>query len=270
MTKAADMLFISVSALKSQMDTLENECEVKLLDRSPKGVSLTYAGKLFREKAEGICASVNDALWEIRHINADAERSVYIGFRHMKITDYLYPEYIMNFLKKYPDADVKLVDVNENSYKNIDLLMCDYLSSPEFDICHHLRDMPVQCIMRGDHPLSKQGELNLQDLERRHLIIPPMPIFKYLAPDLAEKLVEGKYAYEESLLNKEVIYMNLLPSDNILLTFGDESYISNVLVHRPLKGFFVEYCIRQRSDMTKPIAKAFLSGMLKFYSKRRS
>ena len=40
-TKAADKLYISPTAVMKQMNTLENHLNLKLIERSPSGVSLT-------------------------------------------------------------------------------------------------------------------------------------------------------------------------------------------------------------------------------------
>lgn len=40
-TKAADKLYISPTAVMKQMNTLENRLNLKLIERSPSGVSLT-------------------------------------------------------------------------------------------------------------------------------------------------------------------------------------------------------------------------------------
>ncbi|MCD8307467.1 MAG: LysR family transcriptional regulator [Clostridia bacterium] len=268
-TKAADLLFMSVSALKQQMDTLEAEVGVPLLIRSPKGVTLTPSGKYFYGKVSRLTNGLNDIIFETRNINTDTSKAVYIGFRHMKIMDYLYPEFIMSFFKSHPDITVTLVDMNETSYKNVDLLICDYIGFPEFSEYYPLRTMPVQCIMSGSHPLASKTAISIQDLRKYHLIVPPMPILKSLTPELAKATTEMKLIYEETLLNKDIIYINLIPSDNILLTFGDEKYLNSVLVQIPLEGYSIDYGIHTRREITKPVVRTFLDAMVSFYESHK-
>ncbi len=268
-TKASDLLFISVSALKQQMDSLETEIGVTLFNRSPKGMSLTPAGEYFYEKCEELTTQLNDILWETRNIETDNSTTVYVGFRHMKIADYLYPEFLMAFLKENPEANVMLVDMNENSYSNVDLLICDYLGNAEFEQAYHLRDMPVQCIMNASHPLSQRSEITIEDLQSYNLIVYPMTVLSCLTPALAKALQDKKLSYQETLLNRDVIYMNLIPTDSILLTFGDEKYLNNVLTQIPLKGYSVDYSIHSRKNIRKPIAKKFLDFMVQFYSEHK-
>ncbi|MCD8295489.1 MAG: LysR family transcriptional regulator [Clostridia bacterium] len=268
-TKAADLLFLSVSALKQQMDTLEQDVGVRLFIRSPKGMTLTPAGKYFYEKVSKLTNGLNDIIFETRNINTDTSKAVYIGFRHMKITDYLYPEFLNRFFKDHPDISVTLVDMNETSYKNVDLLICDYIGFPEFSEYYPLRSMPVQCIMSGSHPLASRSTISIRDLKDYHLIVPPVPIFKSLTPELTKDMQANKLMYEETLLNKDIIYMNLIPSDNILLTFGDEKYLNSVLVQIPLEGYSIDYGIHTRKEITKPVVKTFLDAMVKFYEEHK-
>ncbi len=53
-TKAADKLYISPTAVMKQMNTLENHLNLKLIERSPSGVSLTPAGEMIYRDAEFI------------------------------------------------------------------------------------------------------------------------------------------------------------------------------------------------------------------------
>ena len=48
-SKAANVLFISQPAITKSIKKLENELEITLFNRSPKGVSLTENGKIFYE-----------------------------------------------------------------------------------------------------------------------------------------------------------------------------------------------------------------------------
>lgn len=50
-TKAAETLYISPTAVMKQMNTLENQLDLKLIDRTPSGVHLTPAGKIIYKDA---------------------------------------------------------------------------------------------------------------------------------------------------------------------------------------------------------------------------
>ena len=53
-TKAAEQLNISTTAIMKQMNTLEKHLDLKLIDRTPTGVSYTQAGKIIYRDAKFI------------------------------------------------------------------------------------------------------------------------------------------------------------------------------------------------------------------------
>lgn len=57
--KAAETLYITQQSLNNSMNALENELNLKLLDRSHRGVKLTTQGKIVYETALQIVA-----LWD--------------------------------------------------------------------------------------------------------------------------------------------------------------------------------------------------------------
>ncbi len=268
MSKAADEFFLSPSALKQQMDSLETEIGVKLFHRSPKGVTLTPSGEYFLEKCRGLIDEVGEILQETRKISSGSSSTVSVGFRHMKITDYLYPEFLKWFLGEHSGTEVTLVDLNQNSYDNVDVLLCDYVGSREFELACHLQDVPVQCVMNRLHPLARREALTVEDLKSQEVIIPPLPILKNLQPELAGRLMALKISYQESTLSREVVYLNLQTCSSVFLTFGEEKYLNSALVQIPLPGYQTNYSIYTRKKIQKSIVQEFVDGMAEFYAER--
>jgi len=58
-TRAAERLWIAQPGLSQQMRALERELGVKLLERHPRGVTLTAAGELFLERARVALAATD-------------------------------------------------------------------------------------------------------------------------------------------------------------------------------------------------------------------
>ena len=65
-TKASARLRIAQPALSRQMQDLEDEIGVDLLQRSPRGVSLTAEGRLLLEEARDILNRADESLKRIR------------------------------------------------------------------------------------------------------------------------------------------------------------------------------------------------------------
>lgn len=60
LTRAAQKLFISPSSVSAHIKALEEELNVELFIRSPRGMHLTRAGKFLKEKAENALCTVED------------------------------------------------------------------------------------------------------------------------------------------------------------------------------------------------------------------
>ncbi|MGN0291349.1 MAG: LysR family transcriptional regulator, partial [Lachnospiraceae bacterium] len=54
LTKAAERLYISPTAVMKQMNTLENHLDLKLMERTPSGIQLTPAGRIIYQDAKFI------------------------------------------------------------------------------------------------------------------------------------------------------------------------------------------------------------------------
>jgi len=60
LTQAAERLFTSQPAVSAHIKALEEELEIKLFDRTPKGMRLTDNGMTLREKAQLVLNATND------------------------------------------------------------------------------------------------------------------------------------------------------------------------------------------------------------------
>lgn len=63
-TNAAEELFVTQQTISKAMNKLEKELDVKLLNRSHKGVTLTPEGALFVDEAKEIVEKI-DALYDM-------------------------------------------------------------------------------------------------------------------------------------------------------------------------------------------------------------
>ena len=101
-SKVAEQMHLSQSALSQQIRTMEQHFGAVLLERSPKGVVPTAIGKIVYEKSHGILARYEDIFSEIDHLQSQ-HRSLHIiatptaysyalpcTFYHVKNS---YPEY---------------------------------------------------------------------------------------------------------------------------------------------------------------------------------
>ncbi len=78
-TKAAETLHISQPALSAQIRSLEQELGCSLFLRTPKGISLTEAGRAFSQRAEGVLSEWDRLQEELAAFSRTANRHVHIG-----------------------------------------------------------------------------------------------------------------------------------------------------------------------------------------------
>src|SRR5215468_8038167 len=72
--RAAERLHVSQPPLSQQIKQLEEEVEVRLLERSKRWVRLTSGGREFLEHARQVLAQADGAVLAARRIGAEADR----------------------------------------------------------------------------------------------------------------------------------------------------------------------------------------------------
>lgn len=82
-TQAARRLRLAQPALSQAIARLESQMGVKLLDRNPRGVTVTPAGEAFLEKAQATLAAVEEVDATARSWARDQERRLHAGFMGM-------------------------------------------------------------------------------------------------------------------------------------------------------------------------------------------
>jgi DNA-binding transcriptional LysR family regulator len=108
-SEAADALAYTQSAVSQQIATLEAETKLALLERHPRGVSLTAAGQALVGHAEGILAQLEAA---------EVALSAIAGLRggRLRMASFptagatLMPLAIANFRASYPDVELSLAE----------------------------------------------------------------------------------------------------------------------------------------------------------------
>ena len=96
-TKTSEKLAVSQPAITKAIKELENELDVKLLERNKKGVSPTNEGKILHEHLEDMFANFSSTLSIIKKFNNN-EKHIYIG-----ATTTNFMTFIMDTLKKFRD-----------------------------------------------------------------------------------------------------------------------------------------------------------------------
>src|SRR6266566_813115 len=172
---AAQALSYTQSAVSQQIAALEAQTDMKLLERHPRGVSLTAAGQTLVRHAEGILASLDAA---------EAALSAVAGLRggRLRMASFptagatLMPLAIATFRAAYPEVELTLAEgepeeiVPRLRAGELDLaLLFDFageVSSQDGMTQVGLLEDPMYLALPRDHPLAGKRSLRLEDLGR--------------------------------------------------------------------------------------------------------
>lgn len=108
--KAAQRLNISRPALSKQVKDLEDEIEVRLLDRDTVSVALTKAGELFLEDSQKLLSMAEQAIERASQAQSGHRGRLRIGSVGIIATDFL-PRTLKIFKQKYPGVEVVFVEM---------------------------------------------------------------------------------------------------------------------------------------------------------------
>ena len=172
-SSAAEALSYTQSAISQQIAALEAEAGMALLERHPRGVSLTAAGQTLVGHAEGILAGLDAA---------EAALSEIAGLRggRLRVASFptagatLMPVAIATFRSSHPDVELTLAEAEPEAIiprlraGELDLALLfefagERLREEDIDRAELLED-PMYLALPREHRLAGKGRLRLEDL----------------------------------------------------------------------------------------------------------
>ncbi|MGB5784160.1 MAG: LysR family transcriptional regulator [Stenotrophomonas geniculata] len=188
-SRAAEALFVSQPAISLQLQALERELGVPLFERSGRRLVPSREGQLLYEMAQPLVESLDGLEARFR----DKVRGLDAGELNIAANSstilYLLPKIVERFRLHYPD--VRLTLHNAISADGTDLLRedaADLAIGSMTDVPADLTYAPAYrfeqvLIAPHDHPLAKGGELELADIARYPLVLPPKRQITYRLVD---------------------------------------------------------------------------------------
>jgi molybdate transport repressor ModE-like protein len=178
---AAQSLSFTQSAVSQQVAALERECGTKLLERGPRGVRLTDAGRALVEHADAIFARIEDAEQELAAIaGLRGGRLRLATFQSAGST--IVPLALGEFHRRYPDVEL-IVTLEETDARgtlaggDADIaIVMDFphtpLLAPDLELKLLLED-PYDVILPADHPLAAREQIALEELAEERFVVHP-------------------------------------------------------------------------------------------------
>ena len=178
-SKAADALYITPSAVIQQINSLESSLEVKLLDRTSRGVSLTPAGELLCREGRKLVAQSELIRRELDLLREREEKTIRVGVD------------LLHQCRVFYDLWNRFTGGNEAYRADIQ----EFLETPgqkAFDLFEgvfygktapsdtrflRLTESPLVCAVWKEHPLARKSMLNYQDMAGQTLVTVDSPYF---------------------------------------------------------------------------------------------
>ena len=177
---AAQALAFTPSAVSQQIATLEREAGVALVERGPRSIRLTAAGRALVEHTDGILASLEAAEAEIQAIAGVRGGMLRLAsFPTAYAT--LMPAAITEFRARHPGVELTLTEADPRASLarvksgELDLALLyeyDYVPLPEDDAVEKiaLTDDAIRVLVPLGHPAAKRRAVPLDSLREEQWI----------------------------------------------------------------------------------------------------
>jgi LysR family hydrogen peroxide-inducible transcriptional activator len=158
-SKAARRVGVAQPSLSQQVKKLEDELGHRLLDRLPKGVVPTEAGRQLLEHARRVLAEIADARRRIGDTPGHVTGSLAVG-AIPTMAPFLLPGAVRRFARRYPDVRLTVVeDVTDRllgalERGEIDLAVLSSAHAPATVHCDRIAREPLRLMLPANHPLA--------------------------------------------------------------------------------------------------------------------
>jgi len=180
--RSAKMLHMSQPALSLQIKALEEDVQVRLLERNRRGVTLTEAGNVFRENVMSALAQLETARQKAQWTASGHLGQLRVGFISTAGQE-IVPTLMRRFRKRYPKVEFSLrniltsdqVEMIQEGSLDVGFLRLPIERPKDLTVTTVHRE-PLVIALPSDHLLSSRKELRLRELrgdqfvgyERRH------------------------------------------------------------------------------------------------------
>lgn len=183
-TKAAELLYITPTAVMKQINALESQLYITLFDRTNHGLKLTEAGKCFLQDAQYIIEYTNHAIEKARKIaDKEEQQSIRIGTSIMTPAKFLldiwseiqkFNPYLKIELIPFDNNPINSIEILRNLGKHIDIVAGLYDDS--FLIgrgckAAYLYDKQLLFAIPSTHQLSNKSKITIDDLNGEKVLM---------------------------------------------------------------------------------------------------
>lgn len=175
--RAADHLHVASSAVNRQLLQLEEEMDIKLFERLPRGIRATAAGEVVLNYVRRWSREAVSLSRELGALRGGLRGTIRIAASE-SFTDELLPRAMHELQTQFPQVDFSLIS-GDNHLITSQLLARDADVVLAFDVSEDVRAQvvatitsPLGVIAPPDHPLMRLHHITPRDCEPYPLIIP--------------------------------------------------------------------------------------------------
>ncbi len=170
--QAAAELHIVQPALTRQIKQLEEELEVELFERLPRGVRLTAAGKVLLERARGLMTELERTIGATRLAGQGKTGFLRVGFADGATYSGQVPAIIREFRKKSPAVELELIPASSMAqaellaHNSIDIGFVYWLPKDTSSVDHHeINHENVMLAVAESNILARRKKVRLSELQ---------------------------------------------------------------------------------------------------------
>lgn len=176
-SRAAQRLHMAQPPLSSQIKQLEGELEVRLFDRTSRGVRLTEAGELLLEEARRLLSQVEQTARAVRRVGDGEVGRITLGFVPSASNEVL-PELLKVFRAAFPGVELFLREMRPDQVvRSLHAGQTDVgflylpLEDPALEVACVSRE-PLILALPESHPLASRSSVDLREVAEEQFIMP--------------------------------------------------------------------------------------------------
>ncbi|KAB7765187.1 DNA-binding transcriptional regulator OxyR [Xanthomonas maliensis] len=174
--RAASACFVSQPTLSTQIKKLEEELGVPLVERAPRKVMLTPAGREAAMRARGIVAEVEQMKEAARRSQDPEAGTVRLGI-FPTLAPYLLPHVVPRIRARFPRLELLLVEEKSDQLLHqlregrLDAALLALPIQDEQLHAEFLFEEPFVLAVPEAHPLAQRDSMTLDDLSDQRLLL---------------------------------------------------------------------------------------------------
>jgi DNA-binding transcriptional LysR family regulator len=174
-SRAAEQLHLTQPAVSARLQALERDIGVPLLVRTPRGVTLSEAGRTllpFAERAIGAAAEARQAVAELRSGESGELRIAAAP----AVSTYLLPRLLKAFEAEFPAVRIGVRTGHTEEvldlvlHRDVHLGIGRPVQHPDIALTPIFEDSLI-LVVAARHPFSRRGAVRLRELARERLIL---------------------------------------------------------------------------------------------------